>query len=99
MDPNSEYEKLQADLRAGRTTPSDLLHRARVNRSQTILLYLRAIFAFVGQAIARLVSRRRKLQALHELSSSDDRMLRDVGVTRYDVNAAIRSAQRNCDDT
>jgi uncharacterized protein YjiS (DUF1127 family) len=98
MDQKYDYEKLQADLRSGRVTPYDLTYRARVIRSQMIKRDLRACFAFIRRYLARIISQRRKLQSLYELRGYDDRMLRDIGVTRYDINAAIRSAQRDADD-
>ncbi|ARQ02173.1 DUF1127 domain-containing protein [Pseudorhodoplanes sinuspersici] len=98
MDQKSDYEKLQADLRSGRIAPYDLIYRARVVRSQMILRDLRACFASIRVYLARRISRLRKLQSLRELNGYDDRLLRDIGVTRYDINAAIRSVQRDCDD-
>ena len=99
MDPKYDYEKLQADLRSGRMARHDLIHRTRVIRSQTIIRDLRACFAFIRTHLGRWISRRRKLQSLHELRGYDDRMLRDIGVTRYDVNAAIQSGPDGCDES
>ena len=98
MDQKYDYEKLQADLRSGRIDRYDLTYRARVIRSQMIRRDLRACLAFIRMHLARWISRRRKLQSLHELRGYDDRLLRDIGVTRYDINAAIQSAQRDGDD-
>lgn len=99
MDQKYDYEKLQADLRSGHIAWNDLIHRTRVIRSQMIIRDLRACFAFIRMHLARWISRRRKLQSLYELRAYDDRMLRDIGVTRYDVNAAIRSGPNGCDES
>jgi uncharacterized protein YjiS (DUF1127 family) len=42
---------------------------------------------------ARYIRYRRRRRELAELALMDDRMLRDVGVNRFDIDAAIRSGR------
>jgi uncharacterized protein YjiS (DUF1127 family) len=45
----------------------------------------------IRAASARYVRRRRQLRELHELCAMDDMSLRDIGISRLEVRAAIRS--------
>jgi uncharacterized protein YjiS (DUF1127 family) len=47
--------------------------------------------AAVRSAKRRFLRYRRMQRELRELSTMDDRMLRDIGVSRYEVRDAIRS--------
>ena len=50
----------------------------------------RLLLGRARQAIAWLEDRRRMRRAVHELMALDDRMLKDIGVTRADIIFAVR---------
>jgi uncharacterized protein YjiS (DUF1127 family) len=45
----------------------------------------------IGAAWARYVSRSQRSRELRELCAMDDMSLKDIGITRLDIRAAIRS--------
>lgn len=49
---------------------------------------------WLAKALAAVAAERRARNAIHELRSWDDHMLRDVGLERMDVEAAIRGVRR-----
>ena len=49
-----------------------------------------ALARVMKQAIARIASRRRLRRHLDELRGLDDRMLRDIGLRRCDIEDAVR---------
>jgi uncharacterized protein YjiS (DUF1127 family) len=63
------------------------------SESQTSATW-RAAFRSVGtirMMWARYVRRRRQLLELHELCAMDDMSLKDIGISRLEIRAAIRS--------
>ena len=56
----------------------------------------RVLLGWARQTIAWLKDRRLTRRAVHELMGLDDRMLKDIGVTRADIVFAVRrDPQRN----
>lgn len=49
--------------------------------------------ARIGRAFVKTVAARRHRLAMAELLEFDDHQLRDIGVTRHDIFAAIESAK------
>jgi uncharacterized protein YjiS (DUF1127 family) len=50
---------------------------------------------FIGGLLARFFSWRRRTRAVAELSGLDDRMLKDVGIHRSQIESAVREETRD----
>jgi uncharacterized protein YjiS (DUF1127 family) len=93
-----EFDNLYS-RRAFRDDPLGILAEARRQRA----LWLAKGVSVTGQALARLVrkasvwyrARRTRLGALAELRGLDDRMLKDIGLSRGDIEAAVAGELRH----
>jgi len=78
-------------------TPEEMaehLMRARIERAKAIADTFRAIKRGVASLFAGLADARRRRAAYAELNSLDDRMLRDMGLSRGELWSAVDGTAR-----
>jgi|GEM_PF-3085560 len=96
----SYHKKIEEQIEArfspvSRTTVLDFqqinqaMDRARVMRAQQAGVIARAVVKAARGLFAGLLERARQRQAMAHLNGMDDHLLRDIGLTRGEINAAV----------
>jgi uncharacterized protein YjiS (DUF1127 family) len=83
-------EDLELDALSRQPRPAAFLHRGAATKPHPIRPWYMSISAAAALLWRRMRDRRATRRAIAELEAMDDRALRDIGLTRFDLRRACR---------